>query len=361
MDPSETPATDPDVGSAERISDSSFKAWLEGCLGKQPPAFPLKKVAAVALNESAVDDATTEALGAALLSRDGDLSVSGGMALSMLRHHGQRRLCSSVCRVILARLRMQEATRELGNALGAVQLDELTLCNTTRSAAVRLATTSRATDAALPQAETNTRKSHSSASRKFAHAALQVSLAVSFLQRRLAADAAGRLFLEEVSAAKPSRGLPGPTGLAALLKSKPATAAPIAEAFHAELRAFELESQRARTEERLSRDRAHHLETEVESLRKAASDLANRLHLRDAEVAALRSRIEDEDRLARDREETLRARVSRRLKSDVAMLQEGLDALRREPPRVKVMEDHADRVYESLRRELEQLETGGTP
>jgi hypothetical protein len=60
----------------------------------------------------------------------------------------------------------------------------------------------------------------------------------------------------------------------------------------------------------------------------------------------------------RDDLETLRTRVLRRLNDDLKLLGDGLVALSRDPPKVDVMVDHADRVSDSLRREIKKLEEG---
>lgn len=51
----------------------------------------------------------------------------------------------------------------------------------------------------------------------------------------------------------------------------------------------------------------------------------------------------------------LRGQVLRRLKDEVSLLDEGLHALRREPPKVHVMVDHAERAIDGLKREMERL------
>ena len=60
-----------------------------------------------------------------------------------------------------------------------------------------------------------------------------------------------------------------------------------------------------------------------------------------------------------DTYESLRGRVVRRLEGELSLLKEGLHALRRDPPKVAVMDDHADRAIDSLTREIEQLRRGG--
>ncbi|MBK1642120.1 hypothetical protein CKO12_09570 [Chromatium okenii] len=51
----------------------------------------------------------------------------------------------------------------------------------------------------------------------------------------------------------------------------------------------------------------------------------------------------------------LRGRLLRRLKSGTELLTDGLQALRRNPPKIAVMEDHAERALEELKIEIEQL------
>ncbi len=57
----------------------------------------------------------------------------------------------------------------------------------------------------------------------------------------------------------------------------------------------------------------------------------------------------------KDNYEQLRGRVLRRLKEELSLLEEGLYALQRDPPKVHVMVDHADRAIGSLKREMEKL------
>lgn len=57
----------------------------------------------------------------------------------------------------------------------------------------------------------------------------------------------------------------------------------------------------------------------------------------------------------KDDYEQLRGQVLRKLKDELALLDEGLHALRREPPKVHVMVDHAERAIDGLKREMERL------
>jgi len=59
-----------------------------------------------------------------------------------------------------------------------------------------------------------------------------------------------------------------------------------------------------------------------------------------------------------DDKEQLRARLLRRLKTEATLLEEGLHALRRNPPKIHVMDDHAERVLDGLYTEIKELESG---
>lgn len=56
-----------------------------------------------------------------------------------------------------------------------------------------------------------------------------------------------------------------------------------------------------------------------------------------------------------DQYEALKGRVLHRLKKEAGLLDEGLQALRRNPPKVHVMDDHAERAIEGLKREIELI------
>jgi hypothetical protein len=64
---------------------------------------------------------------------------------------------------------------------------------------------------------------------------------------------------------------------------------------------------------------------------------------------------EDEKVQMRNDYEELRGRILRRLREEVALLDDGLQALRKQPPKVHVMNDHAERAIDGLRREIERI------
>ena len=57
----------------------------------------------------------------------------------------------------------------------------------------------------------------------------------------------------------------------------------------------------------------------------------------------------------KDDYEKLRGQMRRRMKEELELLDEGLHALHREPPKVHVMIDHAERAIDGLKREMERL------
>jgi len=73
-----------------------------------------------------------------------------------------------------------------------------------------------------------------------------------------------------------------------------------------------------------------------------------------------KARREHDDAIAhmRNEYEELRGRLLRRLRQEVSLLDEGLQALRREPPKVHVMDDHAERAIHALKGEIERIKGG---
>jgi len=59
--------------------------------------------------------------------------------------------------------------------------------------------------------------------------------------------------------------------------------------------------------------------------------------------------------------ETMRGTTLRRLTDDVALLREGLHALRRDQPKVHIMVDHAERVIDALTAHIKQLQRNPNP
>lgn len=110
-----------------------------------------------------------------------------------------------------------------------------------------------------------------------------------------------------------------------------------------------------------------------ESEARKASQLSSALEKAKGQIASHVVRIEELERLIeeerkkshiamlhhRDDYEKLRGRVLRRLKSETTLLDEGLQALRRDPPKVHVMLDHADRAIGGLKSEIRNLESEG--
>lgn len=58
----------------------------------------------------------------------------------------------------------------------------------------------------------------------------------------------------------------------------------------------------------------------------------------------------------KDDMEQLRSRLLRRMKAEVELLEEGLYALRKDKPKIHIMEDHAERALDGLKKEIKELE-----
>ncbi|QDZ26593.1 hypothetical protein [Noviherbaspirillum sp. UKPF54] len=110
------------------------------------------------------------------------------------------------------------------------------------------------------------------------------------------------------------------------------------------------------------RDRVSTLEVELQLAKERAESLEEELSaMRErytAELAALQRHQEGERTQLVHELEQLRGRLARRLGESVDMLAVGLSALRKEPPRIEVMDERAEHVIDSLRKEQEQLKEG---
>lgn len=144
--------------------------------------------------------------------------------------------------------------------------------------------------------------------------------------------------------------------LEALVISRDPTAASVTFTL-LERRALELEQQAeaaARSQERV-RTRSQRLEQQLTAVE-------DKLHQTTGECERLRQELRESiDTLAtkeahwRHEYETLKGRALRRLNEESSLLEEGLHALRREPPKVSVMIDHAERAIDGLKRVAERI------
>ncbi len=89
--------------------------------------------------------------------------------------------------------------------------------------------------------------------------------------------------------------------------------------------------------------------TELESLRES----------KEVEIAELRRKHAIESTHARHRLEQLQGRIVNRLSESIEMLQVGLTAIHRDPPRLTVMVERAEHVVDELRKEIVKLEETG--
>ena len=109
--------------------------------------------------------------------------------------------------------------------------------------------------------------------------------------------------------------------------------------------------------------RIRNLEENVVRLEGECKKSAQELQIRDdklrgMEAQLLNERKSHEDALThlRDDKEQMRAKLLRRLKAEANLLSDGLHALRRDPPKIHVMDDHAARVLDGLYAAIKELD-----
>jgi hypothetical protein len=111
----------------------------------------------------------------------------------------------------------------------------------------------------------------------------------------------------------------------------------------------------ARSAEERARARADSLQSELEEVRiRLASEMSRRNELLE-QVERERREHDDKEAHMRNDYEDLRGRVLGRLRQEVTLLDEGLHALRKQPPKVHVMDDHAERAIDGLKGEIERI------
>lgn len=119
-------------------------------------------------------------------------------------------------------------------------------------------------------------------------------------------------------------------------------------------------SESAISEAEAFRTKVQRLEADLDVLRLQVSELEEtseaERQTHQAELASIRVDSETEAAHLRNDLELQRTRLLRRLKSDVHLLEEGLQALTRPEPKVHVMVDHAERVTDALRQEIKNLQ-----
>lgn len=104
-------------------------------------------------------------------------------------------------------------------------------------------------------------------------------------------------------------------------------------------------------------------EIKIDELKKAIKELKDEARTREEVISAISDKLETEQsdhaesraHLEDDRE-YLRSHVARRIKRELELLSEGLLALRKDPPKIWVMDDHAERAIESLQAAMKELE-----
>ena len=118
------------------------------------------------------------------------------------------------------------------------------------------------------------------------------------------------------------------------------------------------QEQRAQTAARAE----EHAQTRNRQLEQKVTQLEDKLRHTTGECEHLRQDLHESREAHTTKEahwrheyETLKGQTLRRLNEDSALLEEGLHALQREPPKVDVMIDHAERAIDGLKRAAERI------
>jgi hypothetical protein len=115
----------------------------------------------------------------------------------------------------------------------------------------------------------------------------------------------------------------------------------------------------ARTAEERATMHARHLKEELAGVRaELVESIAQGERLIEEFNSARTAHDNERAHMHSDYEE-LRGRVLRRLREELTLLDEGLHALQRDPPKVHVMLDHAERAIDGLKREMDRLRGDG--
>ena len=101
----------------------------------------------------------------------------------------------------------------------------------------------------------------------------------------------------------------------------------------------------------------------VESLKHQVAEVERRLEEAEAAMKRVSEELVSATELQvtekahwNDRHEQLRGQMRRWMKEELKLLDEGLHALHRDPPKVHVMIDHAERAIDGLKREMNRLQ-----
>lgn len=111
----------------------------------------------------------------------------------------------------------------------------------------------------------------------------------------------------------------------------------------------------ARIAQEQAANRAKDLEAHLNRLMKQLDTAKDQLEVLSENIVNTKRSHENEMAHMRNDHETLKGRVLRCLREELLLLDDGLQALRRDPPKVHVMLDHAERVIDGLKREVNRI------
>ena len=139
----------------------------------------------------------------------------------------------------------------------------------------------------------------------------------------------------------------------------PETMAISTEVLHKEAADQKKRAESAENENEHSIKQVQLLKIKLEKVQLLFSDTNKKVDSLEKKLLKEHQEHTDDIAYLKDDYETLRGQVLRRLSAELALLDEGLHALQRIPPKVNVMVDHAERAIDGLRTEYERLQKRG--
>ncbi len=101
------------------------------------------------------------------------------------------------------------------------------------------------------------------------------------------------------------------------------------------------------------------LESKLDKIKTALSDAQRKVDSLEKQLEKEHQDHANDSAHLKDDYESLRGQVLRRLNNELTLLEEGLQAIRRNPPKINVMIDHAERAIDGLRNECKRLQKKG--
>lgn len=339
--------------SGSRATDpSNLEDFVAYAYAKKGKRVACKKKTATALAEAPLPSDEFWSRLAALAKDDVLLAVPRQILLAALQHRGNSRAWMLFHRVCTVAFQSHPA---MSRAFSEITASDMTLENV--EGILQRAADANYSASSPPDSSTPLTKAQASTLRFN----VVYSLALwAFAVRRLNGAALIRMLCDCLWEGEARRLRSEADKWRRVVESKdPACCGIAAMSFAAEIDELRSDATQARQDANDALRRAEQAEQEVAALtralaqeRQSVADVSEQLRLQQKAHEAKVSHLHDDY-------ERLRTRVLRRLKRELDLLDEGMLALNRQPPKVHVMQDHGDRVIGGIREEIAALQSEG--